>query len=79
MEFWKEFLKYFFEIFCEIFTCLKLFVSIFLFLISAQVQLNGQSEKALTQKLLFLNKCPGRLINHLWYAYMGQGVREWTK
>ena len=37
----------------------------FYFLINDKVRLSAQSEQAPTQKFLFLNKCPGRLISHL--------------
>ena len=44
---------------------LLLFLIFFIFPISAQVQLSAQSKKPPTQKLLFLNECPGHLIGHL--------------
>ena len=39
----------------------------FFFSISALVWLSVQSKKVLTQKLLYLNKCPGLLISNLRY------------
>ena len=47
------------------FTCLTLFVVAAFFWKSVQVRLSAQSEQALIQKLLFLNKRPRRKIGHI--------------
>ena len=39
---------------------------VLIILMSAQFRLSAQSEPGHTQNRLFLNKCPERLIGHLW-------------
>ena len=65
-DFWGQFWKEFYD-FYEKFTCLTLFAdfTFLIFVISTQIRLSTQSEQAPTQKLLFLNESPGRLIGHL--------------
>ena len=46
-----------------------LLVFLFIFLISARVQLSSQSEQAFTQKIVTLNMHQGRLIGHLRYTF----------